>query len=165
MMKKTLLVAVATLMAFSAMAGNDNPFLKGNSQTTFGNLSMADNDYTRRSGFLLHLGANNGLGIGAGYQFDPHYQVYGEVGLSGYTVGGRYYANEKKWSFMADLAVGMANVAENIDGNITIYPAFAVKGIVGASYKAFDFGVGAWYYENKFHLGLMAEWNIRFGKD
>lgn len=165
MMKKTLLVALVTLMSFSAMAGSDLTFRKGSNQTSFGALSLTDNDYTRRSGFLLHLGANNGLGAGVGYQFSPFFQAYGEAGISGFTVGGRFYANEQKWSFMADLALGMANVLEYSNGEIVSTKGFGVKGIAGASYKAFDFGAGAWFANGRFYLAVMAEWNIRFGRD
>ena len=164
-MKKTLLLAISFLMAISAMAGTDDMFRKGNNQWSFnGQTFNDDNEYTRRPGFLLHLGFSNGASIGAGYQFNPHIQAYGDVGTGGYTIGGRYYANEKKWSFMADLSLGVVNYTELNEG-ITITSAFGGKGIVGASYKSFDFGVGAWVSPIGFSLAIMADWNIRFGRD
>lgn len=164
-MKKTLLLAISFLMAISAMAGSDDTFRKENNQWSLNGLTLNGDDYTRREGFLLHLGFNNGVGIGAGYQFNPHFQAYGAVGIGGYTLGGRYYANDRKWSFMADLSLGLANYFESIDGSIAFVSGFGGKGIVGASYKSFDFGVGAWITKGGPSLALMADWNIRFGKD
>ena len=169
-MKKTLILAVVFLMAIPAMAGSDSSFRLNSNQLSFNQQATKGGDYTRREGFLLHLGANNGLSLGAGYQFTPHVQAYGEAGLSGYTFGGRYYANESHWSFMADLALGYASVSaykfdENNDAVLTTAKGFGVKGIVGASYKSFDFGFGGWLCDGKFWPSIMAEWNIRFGKD
>lgn len=131
--------------------------------------SSAADEISRRNGVIARIGAGapGNLEIGAGYRFNQHFSIAGEVfsysGLT--TVAGvadaRYYILDKNMTPFVAAKIGYGTLGRTIEN--TAYRNGLASLMAGLSWHGFDLGAGIIY--DPFHnMGFTADlsWTYYF---